>query len=90
MAEKKNVTPNIAPVAETVPETEFEEVMLPIIPDPKAPQVEFYSFNFKNYLIQRGVKVRVPKELKAIIDEQERARTEAFAYIMKKALREPK
>lgn len=95
MAEKKTV--KSAPseefveevnVVETPKEEEKVAVFLPRIPDPNAPQEEFYSINFKNYLIRRGEKVYVPKELKAIIDEQMRAESEAIDYVSKLGIRE--
>lgn len=77
MAETKTTTKT----EEVTNKNELVEVHLKRIPDPKAPQVEFYSLNFKNYLIRRGETVLVPKELKALIDEQERAENEAMDYI---------
>ena len=39
------------------------EVKLPRNPGQNANQDEFFSVNFKNYIIQRGEYVEVPKEL---------------------------
>ena len=91
-AEETNVTPVssnrnakevIDPNAELVPYT------LPIDPNPKASQQEFYSYNFKNYIIKRGVQVMIPKGLRDIIVEQNRARLEELRYILETALKEP-
>lgn len=92
-AEDTNVTPVtpdrnarkevIDPNAELVPYT------LPIDPNPKASQQEFYSYNFKNYIIKRGVQVMIPKGLRDIIVEQNRARLEELRYILETALKEP-
>lgn len=71
------------PNAELVPYT------LPIDPDPKASQQEFYSYNFKNYIIKRGVEVRIPKGLKDIIEAQNKARLDELRYILETALQEP-
>lgn len=68
---------------------EMVAITLPIIPDPKASQQEFYSYNFKNYLIKRGIEIRVPKGLKEIIDNQEKAKLEAIRYAKEKALQDP-
>lgn len=53
---------------------------LPILPDPNAPQQEFYSVNGKNYLIQRGVEVKVTKALAEVIDRSEAATYYAIQY----------
>jgi len=85
MAEKKTVTEE---EIVTKKEPELVPVMLRRIPDPRASQEEFYSINFKNYLIRRGETVYVPKELKAIIDAQERAENEAIDYVNNLGIRE--
>lgn len=59
---------------------ELVEVRLPILPDPNAPQQEFYSVNGKNWLIQRGVPVKVPKALAEVIDRSEAATLYAIQY----------
>lgn len=60
---------------------ELVEVKLPIIPDPKAQQQEFYSVNGKNYIIKRGVAVKVPKSLAEVIANGQEAVEKAFAYV---------
>lgn len=49
-------------------------------PNPRAPQAEFYSHNFKNYMIKRGVPVEVPEGIAQIIDDQEEAEAEAARF----------
>lgn len=102
-AEETNVTPvnaeetKIAPVTpdrnarkEIIdPNAELVPYTLPIDPNPKASQQEFYSYNFKNYIIKRGVQVMIPKGLRDIIEEQNRARLEELRYILETALKEP-
>lgn len=58
-------------------------------PNPKAPQQEFFSYNFTNYLIQRGVETKVPRGLYEIILNGEKAEDAALVYAEEKALREP-
>lgn len=95
MAEKK--TTKSVPVEEEVVETVEtpvvkEDALVPVfldrIPDPNASQVEFYSLNFKNYLIERGKTVYVPKELADIIDAQKKAEAEAIEYANTMGVRE--
>ena len=83
MAEKKTVE-----VVEEVNDDVLVPVFLERIPDPNASQVEFYSLNFKNYLIERGKTVYVPKELKAIIDAQKQAESEAVDFANSLGVRE--
>ena len=71
------------------PNEELVPYMLPIDPDPKASQQEYYSWNFKSYIIKRGVEVRIPRGLRNIIEEQNRARLEELRYILETALQEP-
>lgn len=91
-AEETNVTPvtSIRNAKEVIdPNAELVPYTLPIDPNPKASQQEFYSYNFKNYIIKRGVQVMIPKGLRDIIEEQNRARLEELRYILETALKEP-
>ena len=94
MAEKKTTksvpTEEVAETVETpvVNDDALVPVFLERIPDPNASQVEFYSLNFKNYLIERGKTVYVPKELKAIIDAQKQAESEAVDFANGLGIRE--
>lgn len=51
-------------------------------------QDEFFSVNFKNYIVKRGKYVDVPPELEEVIRNGERAEEAAFKYAEEKALRE--
>ena len=66
------------------------QVKLPRNEGVNANQDEFFSVNFKNYLIQRGQYVDVPPELKEVIDNGETAKDAAYRYAEEKAVREPK
>lgn len=76
MAETKKNTP------------ERVQVKLPRLPGGNENQEEFYSVNFKNYIIKRGEYVEVPVELKEVIDNGEKASDAAYRYAEEKALRE--
>lgn len=65
------------------------QIILPLLEDPNAPQVEYYSLNFVGYTIKRGVPVMVPPELKEIIDNQEAERLKALRYAHAVSLKEP-
>lgn len=58
-------------------------------PDPRASQTEFYSHNFKNYLVKRGEWVELPKVIYDMIMEQEEAEDYAADYANEHSLREP-
>lgn len=65
-------------------------VRLPILKDEGAPDSEFVSVNFQNYLIKRGVDVEVPESVANVLKEAQIADDAAFIYATKKAkLREP-
>lgn len=66
------------------------QVRLPRIPGQTGDQFEYYSVNFKGYLIERGKYVDVPEELAEVIRNGENAEEAAFQYAKEKALREPK
>ena len=63
-------------------------IKLPRSNDPKAPQEEFFSYNFKNYIIKRGVEVEIPEGLAQMIKDKELAAETAFRYVEENALRE--
>ena len=64
-------------------------VKLPRNKGKNAVQEEFFSVNFKNYIIKRGVPVEVPAELAEVIENAEKAEDYALDYAEAKALREP-
>jgi len=68
---------------------EMVEVMLPPINDPNAPQQEFYSVNGKNYIIKRGIKVKVPASVAEVIYNGMEQERKAFLYIQEKQTRAP-
>ena len=63
------------------------EVRLPRNPGPNAIQDEFFSVNFKNYIIKRGETVEIPEELANAIRDAEKAEEYAMHYVdeLKKA-----
>ena len=65
-------------------------VKLPKLRGQNANQDEFYSWNFKNYIIKRGEYVEIPEGLAEVIENGEKAEEAAFDYAEKKGLREPK
>lgn len=73
---KKNET------AETTVEnaTEIVRVKLPRLSGHNANQDEFFSVNFKNYLVKRGEYVDIPKELEEVIRNGEKAEDAAFEF----------
>lgn len=67
------------------------QVKLPrAIGGPNVSQEEFYSVNFKNYIIKRGEYVDVPEELAEVIRNGEMAEDAAFQYAESKKLVESK
>ena len=68
--------------AETTVEntTERVRVKLPRLGGHNANQDEFFSVNFKNYLIKRGEYVDIPKELEEVIRNGEKAEDAAFEF----------
>lgn len=88
------VVASVEPVAESKAETTATEqkkvtVRLPRLNGHNADQTEFFSVNFKNYLIKRGERVEVPPELEEVIVNGEKAEEAAFEYAtVEKALRE--
>lgn len=56
-------------------------VRLPRNPGQNARQEEFFSHNFKNYIIVRGETVEIPEEVAEIIRNGERAEECAMQYV---------
>lgn len=79
-------------MAETKKTTDTSEKKVKIFlrrnPDRNAPQEEFYSYNFRNFLIKRGVEVEVPEGLAQLIMDNEEAANRAYEYSQEKALKE--
>lgn len=65
-------------------------VKLPRLNGHNANQDEFFSVNFKNYIIKRGEYVEIPEELYEVIVNGEKAEDAAFEFAEKKTLKEPK
>ena len=65
-------------------------VRLPRNAGQNANQDEFFSVNFKNYIIKRGETVEIPEELAEVIRNNEQAEDYAMQYAEEKALREAK
>ena len=78
MADKKKNT------SETV------KIRLPLKEGENVSQDEFFSFNFKNYIIKRGKTVEVPKGLAEIITNGDKAKEAAVIYASEVALKEAK
>lgn len=64
------------------------EVKLPMNKGQNANQDEFFSVNFKNYIIKRGERVEIPEALAEVIVNAEKADEYAMRYAEEKALRE--
>ena len=64
------------------------EVRLPMNKGQNANQDEFFSVNFKNYIIKRGETVVIPEELAEVIRNGEHAEEYAMKYADEKKLRE--
>ncbi len=56
-------------------------VRLPRNPGQNARQEEFYSHNFKNYMIVRGETVEIPEEVAEVIRNAEQAEEYAMQYV---------
>lgn len=65
-------------------------VRLPRNAGQNANQDEFFSVNFKNYIIQRGETVEIPEELAEVIRNNEQAEDYAMKYADEKSFREAK
>jgi hypothetical protein len=66
------------------------EVRLPRNAGQNANQDEFFSVNFKNYIIKRGETVEIPEELAEVIRNNEQAEEYAMRYADEKAFKEAK
>lgn len=81
-------------MADTTKQTKTDakrvEVRLPRNAGQNANQDEFFSVNFKNYIIKRGETVEIPEELAEVIRNAEKAEDYAMQYIEEKAVKEPK
>lgn len=64
------------------------EVRLPRNSGQNANQDEFFSVNFKNYIIKRGETVEIPEELAEVIRNNEQAEEYAMKFAEEKAMRE--
>ena len=56
-------------------------VTLPRLRGHNANQEEFFSVNFKNYIIKRGKQVEIPEELAEVIRNGEKAEEYAMNYV---------
>lgn len=65
------------------------EVRLPRNAGQNADQDEFFSVNFKNYIIRRGERVEIPEELAEVIRNNEQAEEYAMRYADEKAYKDP-
>ncbi|MDD3369128.1 MAG: hypothetical protein PHP50_09625 [Lachnospiraceae bacterium] len=84
MAERTKETASATPTEQRV------QVKLRRNEGQNANQDEFFSINFKNYIIKRGEFVEVPAELKEVIDNGEEALEAAYRFAEEKALNEAK
>lgn len=64
------------------------QVRLPRNLGQNANQDEFFSVNFKNYIIKRGEDVEIPEEVAEVIRNAEKAEDYAMKYAEEKAMRE--
>ena len=64
------------------------QVRLPRNAGQNANQDEFFSVNFKNYIIKRGEDVEIPEEVAEVIRNAEKAEDYAMKYAEEKAMRE--
>ena len=65
-------------------------VFHPRNPGQNANQDEFFSVNFKNYIIKRGERVEIPEELAEVIENAAKAEEYAMIYAEERKPREPK
>lgn len=70
------------------PSAQRVTVRLPRNKGQNANQDEFFSVNFKNYIIKRGETVEIPEELAEVIRNAEKAEDYALQYADEKKLRE--
>ena len=57
------------------------EINLPRNKGQNANQDEFFSVNFKNYIIRRGEYVEVPEEIEEVIRNSNKAEESAMRYV---------
>lgn len=88
MATKEKIE-NSEVETEEVEGRDFGYIFLPLLAGKNANQQEFFSVNFKNYLIQRGVRTKVPIEVYNVWADGERARNSQILYANEVSLREP-
>jgi hypothetical protein len=72
MAEAKTTTKKV---------TKTVTKRLPRLKGHNARQEEFFSVNFKNYIIQRGKPVEVPECIAKLIEDNEKTEEQALNYI---------
>ena len=68
---------------------DFEYLTLPKLEGKNANQMEFFSVNFKTYLVKRGVKTKVPMEVYRVYMASQRMSDERIDYANANSLREP-
>lgn len=79
----------MADTTKQMKEAKRVQVRLPRLAGQNANQDEFFSVNFKNYIIKRGTTVEVPEEVAEVIRNNEKSEEYAMEYIEEKTLREP-
>ena len=65
-------------------------VRLPRNNGQNANQDEFFSVNFKNYIIRRGERVEIPEALAEIIENNEKAEDFAMKFVEETGFKEAK
>ena len=73
---------------ETTKPTKKATVKLPRLAGQNAVQEEFFSVNFKNYIIKRGVTVEVPIEVAELIENNEKTEEDGLQFIDEHPLNE--
>lgn len=88
MAEEKKNT--VAEKPTTPKKDEKVERILPFeSTDPNESTQEFFSVNGKNFIIQKGVKVKIPAYVAEVIDNAQEAKRKARENAAKRKLRDP-
>lgn len=80
--EKEEITQAEAPVLGA---TDLVSLLIPKIPGAKNQDDVFISVNGKNYLIRRGVEVKVPKNVRDVYESSVKAAEKADEYYFEKA-----
>ena len=57
------------------------EIKLPKNKGQNANQEEFFSVNFKNYIIRRGEYVKIPEEVAEVIENADKAEESAMRFV---------